>query len=113
MSYKLYYFNFRGRAEVIRIILAQAGVKYEDVRFEAEQWAKEYKPGELVMFTVERFESAYFLKAMPFGSAPVLEVDGTKIAGSVNILRFVGKRFGKYETDAIALWGRRCAMNRI
>ena len=50
---------------------------------------------------------------MPFGSAPVLEVDGTKIAGSVNILRFVGKRFGKYETDAIVLWGRRCAMNRI
>ena len=61
MSYKLYYFNSRGRAEVIRIILAQAGVKYDDVRFEAEQWAKEYKPGKLIIFYIERFESAYFL----------------------------------------------------
>ena len=42
-TYKLYYFNMRGYAETSRIILAQAGVKYEDVRFEGEQWAKEYK----------------------------------------------------------------------
>ena len=32
---------------------------------------------------------------MPFGRAPVLEVDGTMIAGSVNILRYLGKKFGK------------------
>ena len=36
------------------------------------------------------------LKGTPFGRAPVLEVDGTKIAGSINILKFLGKRFGKY-----------------
>ena len=34
-------------------------------------------------------------KATPFGRAPILEVDGTKIAGSINILRFLGKKFGK------------------
>ena len=44
-AYKLFYFNSRGRGEPVRIILAQAGVKYEDVRFEGEQWAKEYKEG--------------------------------------------------------------------
>ena len=76
---------------------ARLGVKYEDVRFQPEQWAKEYKPGKLVI-NIEHFESAYFLKAMPFGRVPVLEVDGTKIAGGINILRFLGKRFGKYET---------------
>ena len=27
---------------------------------------------------------------MPFGRAPVLEVDGTRIAGSMNILRHLG-----------------------
>ena len=32
---------------------------------------------------------------MPFGRAPDLEVDGTIIAGSVNILRFLGMKFGK------------------
>ena len=32
-----------GTAEPSRTILAQAGVKYEDIRCEGEQWAKEYK----------------------------------------------------------------------
>ena len=43
-TYKLFYFNMRGFAEVNRIIFAQAGVKYEDVRFEwGRQWVKEYQ----------------------------------------------------------------------
>lgn len=37
-SYKLYYFNGRGRAEISRLILAAAGVKYEDVRI--SDWPK-------------------------------------------------------------------------
>ena len=32
---------------------------------------------------------------MPFGVSPVLEVDGTKISGSVNILRYLGEKFGE------------------
>ena len=32
---------------------------------------------------------------MPFGVSPVLEVDGTKISGSLNILRYLGEKFGK------------------
>ena len=39
---------------------------------------------------------------MPFGRAPVLEVDGTMIAGSTNILRYLGMKFGKM-TDLILL----------
>ena len=32
---------------------------------------------------------------MPFGISPVLEVDGTKLSGSVNIVRYLGIKFGK------------------
>ena len=35
---KLVYFNAKGRAELSRLILAQAGVEYDDVRFEREEW---------------------------------------------------------------------------
>lgn len=44
-TYKLYYFNAEGRADSIRIQLAQAEVKYEDVRFTTEEWASKYKSG--------------------------------------------------------------------
>ena len=40
-KYKLYYFNFRGRAEVIRLVFAAAGQPYEDVRLTKEEWQKE------------------------------------------------------------------------
>ena len=36
--YKLHYFNLRGRAELARLIFAQAGVEFEDVRFERSEW---------------------------------------------------------------------------
>ena len=36
--YKLIYFNLRGRAELARLIFAQAGVEYDDHRIEREEW---------------------------------------------------------------------------
>jgi len=43
--YKLTYFNGRGRAELIRMIFAQAEVQYEDVRIERAQW-QQLQPSE-------------------------------------------------------------------
>ena len=37
---KLIYFNARGRAELARLILAQAGEDYIDERIERDDWAK-------------------------------------------------------------------------
>ena len=43
-EYKLVYLNYRGRAELIRFILAYAGVRYEDSRIDPEKWP-ELRPG--------------------------------------------------------------------
>jgi prostaglandin-H2 D-isomerase / glutathione transferase len=37
-TYKLTYFNLRGRGEVARLIFAAAGVEYEDKRLEFSEW---------------------------------------------------------------------------
>ena len=54
-EYKLYYFDLRGRAEIIRLLFAAAGKKYQDIRFKREQWP-EYK------------------QKAPFGQAPYIEI---------------------------------------
>ena len=74
-KYTLIYFNARGRAEVTRLIFAQAGVEYEDRRLTSEQWA-ELKP------------------TTPTGNLPLLEVDGKAFPGSGPIARFAAERHG-------------------
>ena len=78
-QYKLYYFNGKGRGEVIRLIFAAAGQKYEDIRIEGADWP-EYKP------------------KSPLGQAPFLEVfyNGKvlQIAQSLTIARFLARKFG-------------------
>ena len=43
---RLIYFDSKGLAEVARLILAQAGVEYEDVRITQEEWPK-LKPSKI------------------------------------------------------------------
>lgn len=74
MSYKLTYFNGRGRAEFSRVIFAQAGVQFEDVRIERAQWL-ELKP------------------KTPFGQLPLLEVEGVTLCQSQTIARFLARKF--------------------
>jgi glutathione S-transferase len=59
VNYKLFYFNFGGRAEFIRLLFAYAGQAYEDVRFENSEWSQ-------------------VKQQAPMGKAPFLEVcDGS------------------------------------
>jgi len=50
MPYKLTYFNARGLGEPIRLIFAQAGVPYEDVRVERSEWPQ-LKPSQSYILT--------------------------------------------------------------
>ena len=80
-TYKLYYFNVRGRAEPIRFVFAQAGVQYEDVRLTQEQWA-EFKP------------------KTPYGTLPVLEVDGKMLGQSRLIERLLAEQYALAGSNA-------------
>ena len=82
-TYKLYYFNARGNAEVIRLVFAQAGVQYEDIRLNSEQWA-EFKP------------------KTPYGVMPVLDIDGKIVGGSMPIARYLAKQYGLDGGDDMA-----------
>ncbi|CAI2353625.1 unnamed protein product [Caenorhabditis sp. 36 PRJEB53466] len=78
-KYRLHYFNARGYAEATRIMFHMAGVEFEDVRIELEDWIK---------------PDSTLKEQQPFGQMPVLEVDGEKIPQSFAIARFIGKELG-------------------
>ncbi|VEN56111.1 unnamed protein product [Callosobruchus maculatus] len=73
--YKVHYFDIHGRAEPIRWLLTYGNLKYEDVRYSSEDWAK-FKP------------------STPLGQMPCLEVDGKIINQSTPICRYLGKIVG-------------------
>jgi len=73
-NYKLTYFNGRGRAEIVRMLFAEAGVEYVDERLERDQWAK-IKP------------------STPFGQVPILEVDGVKLCQSNACARYIARKY--------------------
>ncbi|GMS93296.1 hypothetical protein PENTCL1PPCAC_15472 [Pristionchus entomophagus] len=76
-SYKLTYFDARGRAEVARQLFHLSGTPFEDVRIQKDDWPA--------------------LKAIaetPFGQIPLLEVDGKPLPQSFAIFRFLAREFG-------------------
>ncbi|XP_048589883.1 glutathione S-transferase 1 isoform X1 [Nematostella vectensis] len=85
-SYKLHYFNARGRAEPARLAFAAAGIEYEDKRFEGrEEWLR-VKP-EL---------------DPPFGQVPLLVIDDKiKLAQSMAILAYVAREGGLAPTNSL------------
>jgi len=72
-SYKLTYFNARGRAELSRLIFTAAGLAFTDNRLEFASWATE--------------------KALaPIGAVPYLEVNGgPKLPQSLAVARFIAR----------------------
>ncbi|XP_067685412.1 uncharacterized protein [Haliotis asinina] len=79
-TYKLKYFDSKGRAEVCRLLFAMAGQKYEDVRYSQDEWLAEKNN-------------------TPFGQLPVLEVDGQQYAQSFGIIAYLAREFGLHGKD--------------
>ena len=78
---KLVYFDFNGgRGEPVRIALHAAGIKFEDERLSFEQ------------FNARR-------ETLPFGSLPVMEIDGVTVTQSSAMCAYAGKRAGLYPKD--------------
>ncbi|MEO5729800.1 MAG: glutathione S-transferase family protein, partial [Byssovorax sp.] len=87
----LTYFSSRGRAELIRLVCAEAGLAYE------EKSLGVYHP-------VDRTPAFNELKAtgtLPFDAAPIWdEADGFRLAQSDAIVRHIARQHGLYGRDA-------------
>lgn len=108
---KLTYFNGRGRAEPARLLLAHAGVEYEDHRIEFSEWPP-LKASKDYFFKLHLFQffnlcnifghhlNAYLktylhpIVDMRFGQMPVLEIDGKTLCQSITITRFLARKYG-------------------
>jgi glutathione S-transferase len=78
---KLTYLDFHGgRGEPARIALSMAGIPFEDDRVSFADWPRR-KP------------------STPFGTLPVLEIDGRVLSQSNTINRYVGKLADLYPSD--------------
>ena len=77
---KVTYFNIRGRAEPVRLLLAYGGLEYEDCRL---------TPG----FVDPKPWMALKPKT-PYGGLPLLEWNGETLAQSLAITRFVAREVG-------------------
>nr|AAB01058.1 S-crystallin [Doryteuthis opalescens] len=82
-NYTLYYFNGRGRAEILRMMFAAAAVKYMDKRFEFNEWDK-------------------YRKDMPSMRVPVLEMDGgMKMPETMAIARYLAREYNFYPKNSM------------
>ncbi|XP_036359314.1 glutathione S-transferase-like isoform X1 [Octopus sinensis] len=81
-QYELIYWPMKGRAEIIRVTLAAAGLDFKDTRYTFEEWPS-YKD------------------SIPFKAIPALVIDGTTVLGqSMAIIRYLGRLYGFYGKTA-------------
>ncbi|BFZ04971.1 hypothetical protein BsWGS_08010 [Bradybaena similaris] len=74
---KLFYFDLNGRAEIIRLILAKAGVDFEDIRISRDDWPKQKGNS-------------------PFGQLPYAEINGKVYGQSLAIANYFAREYNLY-----------------
>lgn len=94
MTYTLYYFDVRGRAEPIRLLFHYGNIPFNDVRIQRQEWRVK-KQCEYISNNMLIKELIQTFIAFPFGQLPVLEIDGQiQLAQSYAIARFVATKIG-------------------
>lgn len=99
-QYKLHYFSGRMRAEFIRYILHYAGVRYEEVVLEWDDWHANLKQSRSDYFMPrghDRPRNAFLtVLESPMGILPILEIkeNGKKLTQSMAITRYLAKKRG-------------------
>lgn len=84
MSYRLWYFPFRGRGEQVRLLLHALGQPFENVPVKREELLELKKQGPRVL---------------PFGSLPVLQDGEFRLAQGPIILSYLARKHGIAPTD--------------
>ncbi|CAD5219451.1 unnamed protein product [Bursaphelenchus xylophilus] len=84
-QYELVYFEFRGRAEAIRLALNYAKIPFTDTRLTRQEFEK-------IKGEKNRF---------PYGQVPVLFFDGKRIAQSHSIIRYLAAEAGLAGRDRV------------
>jgi len=92
---KLVYFDARGVVEPARLLLAAAGVNYEDKRYVVDMTTK---PPSAPEFNTAKESGAL---AVNLGRAPILEIDGAQIGQSHAIARFLARKYSMMGDDEI------------
>ncbi|KAI6242342.1 Glutathione S-transferase [Aphelenchoides fujianensis] len=91
-TYVLHGYEFRGLGEVIRLVLVQAGIPFEDRRMSAEEWARIKEMYWLQEDMYERHFLPAVRKALPFYEELVRaanENDGFILASGLSYADFV------------------------
>ncbi|XP_060071033.1 S-crystallin SL11-like [Ylistrum balloti] len=93
--WKLTYFNGRGRAESIRIVLTEAGIPFEDIRVSKKEWTA-------------------MKDSTPTHTLPILEIDnGIVLSQSTAILIFLGSQLNMYSKDIMEMYRIDLIMNMM
>eukprot|EP00965_Chrysotila_dentata_P060003 1990165-Pleurochrysis_carterae.AAC.2 len=104
-SAKLYYWPATGRAETVRILLAEAGIPFENVCFEKPTSLQIYKDPQSFA-KVKELDSAqaFFAHCRSMGgnltnNLPMLEMNGRYYTQSTALFRLVARLAGLYPDD--------------
>lgn len=85
----IHYFDYRsrGRGQVVRLLLIDAGAAFKDTRYTFEEWPEHKRSG-----------SGKVAEINPTGNMPVVEMpDGTVLTQSYAIIRHWSRMFGSYD----------------
>jgi len=92
---KLTYFDARGVVEPTRLLLAAAGVEFEDKRYAVDMTTK---PPSAPEFNADKESGALNVN---MARAPILDIDGAQIGQSHAIARFLARKHGMMGGDEI------------